>query len=222
MNSNDQLWRFNSLSWEFTPLILERYSITLTASHYHTPSSSSIVQQGKALSTAGPSRYQGDILDDPDMLWSDDHWDENRIKEAVARLRQDQGDTTGCSAFWREHYVHRAGTYWHEFYKRNVDHFYKDRHYLHIVFPELLGCGSDGTLRMMEVGSGVGNAIFPLLETNRNLQVFAFDFARAAIDIMKSNELYIQLNSSVNEGNFRVLGDTLFFATFVFRTCRNV
>jgi len=90
----------------------------------------------------------------------------------------------------------------HEFYKRNVDHFYKDRHYLHVVFPELNGSCSDGTLRLMEVGSGVGNAVFPLLEVNPCLQVFAFDFARSAIEIMTRSSVYEQLNLTSN----RILG----------------
>jgi hypothetical protein len=60
----------------------------------------------------------------------------------------------------RDKYVREASKFWHTFYKRNTDNFYKDRHYLHIVFPELLnqpviGENSDGRLRLLEVGCGV-------------------------------------------------------------------
>ena len=51
---------------------------------------------------------------------------------------------------------------------------------------------------------GVGNAIFPLLELNNDLQVFAFDFAKSAIELMKTNPLYYELNKS--SSSFRVLG----------------
>lgn len=39
--------------------------------------------------------------------------------------------------FWQEQYRNKAGMYWHKFYQRNQTNFYKDRHYLHVVFPEL-------------------------------------------------------------------------------------
>ena len=71
--------------------------------------------------------------------------------------------------YYRNRYIDNAGKYWHEFYKRNSDHFYKDRHYLHIVFPELSPeyyseinlesnkfCGPDASIHLLEVGSGVG------------------------------------------------------------------
>jgi hypothetical protein len=81
--------------------------------------------------------------------------------------------------------------------------------------------GSD-KLTLVEVGSGVGNAIFPLLEMNDRLQVFAFDFARSAIEIMQSSEVYMRLNederdrytrtntsASDSAEQFRVLGRVL-------------
>ena len=39
----------------------------------------------------------------------------------------------------------KANVFWHQFYKRNLDHFYKDRHYLHVVFPDLL-TGTNNTI----------------------------------------------------------------------------
>ena len=47
-----------------------------------------------------------------------------------------QGDN--APQFWMHKYTTEANKYWHAFYKRNTDHFYKDRHYLHVVFPELI------------------------------------------------------------------------------------
>ena len=43
----------------------------------------------------------------------------------------------------------KANVFWHQFYKRNSDHFYKDRHYLHVVFPDLLA----GTNTSIDCGS---------------------------------------------------------------------
>jgi len=90
--------------------------------------------------------------------------------------------------------MNHAGKYWHDFYKRNTTNFYKDRHYLHIVFPELAPISeesvkSDQPILMLEVGCGVGNAVLPLVEVNPSLQVFAVDFAKSAIDILRSHPL---------------------------------
>lgn len=144
---------------------------------------------GDKFSSAGPAPFKGDILDDPDLLWTEDVWSEEKVLEAQERLKS-QGDN--LSSFWRKRYESKAGTYWHEFYKRNENHFYKDRHYLHIVFPELLTnstmpiCDSN-TYRLLEVGCGVGNAVIPLVDLNPNMQVVAIDFARSAIQILNEH-----------------------------------
>ena len=39
--------------------------------------------------------------------------------------------------------------------------------------------------KVIEVGCGVGNTFFPLLEVNPHVFVYAFDFAASAIDIIK-------------------------------------
>ncbi len=136
-------------------------------------------------------------------LCAADPWDDDRLKEAELRIRE-QGDNV--SEFWRESYKTKAAQYWHQFYKRNADNFYKDRHYLHVEFPELLehsDAPTDGNhrLQLLEVGCGVGNAITPLLELNANLYVHAFDFARSAIAIL-------QQHPSVSKYPGRLLANT--------------
>ena len=79
------------------------------------------------------------ILDYPDLLWTEDSWDDN--KENIARyrlLQQDNGNKGIISNYWKTNYINKAHIYWHQFYQRNSTNFYKDRHYLHVVFPELL------------------------------------------------------------------------------------
>ncbi len=147
------------------------------------------VYKGAALTSQGPAPYSGDILEDPDLLWTDDVWNEEREKEARTKLAE-QGGTV--SAYWRTQYETKAGSFWHKFYKRNADHFYKDRHYLHIVFPELLR-GVDDTsgtaepFHLLEVGCGVGNAVLPLIEINPHIHVVAMDFAKSAIEILNKH-----------------------------------
>ena len=42
---------------------------------------------------------------------------------------------------------------------------------------------------MLEVGCGVGNAIFPMLEEDRTLYVHCCDFSARAVDFVKGHEL---------------------------------
>ena len=156
--------------------------------------------RGRAFTSLGPPEYKGkDILEDPDQLWLDDaEWDEDRVKAAEMRI-VDQGDN--APQFWREKYVREANKYWHTFYKRNTDHFYKDRHYLHVIFPELLNkpdaASPDGRVRLLEVGCGVGNAILPLPALNPCLTIHAIDFAASAIHILRSNPQVINSGGNI-------------------------
>ena len=148
--------------------------------------------RGRCFTSQGPPQYEGkDILEDPQLLWLDDaEWDEERINEAQMRIKI-QGPN--APVFWREKYVKEASKYWHIFYKRNTDHFYKDRHYLHVVFPELLQVPAvdslDGCTHLLEVGCGVGNAILPLVDLNPFLSIQCIDFAASAIEILRSNPI---------------------------------
>lgn len=156
--------------------------------------------RGRSFTSQGPPEYKGkDILEDPDLLWLDDaDWDEDRVKAAEMRI-SDQGDN--APHFWREKYVREANKYWHIFYKRNTDHFYKDRHYLHVIFPELLNqpdaSSLDGRVRLLEVGCGVGNAILPLPALNPCLTIHAIDFAASAIKILRSNPQVINSGGNI-------------------------
>lgn len=142
------------------------------------------IEKGTKFSAEGPAPFVGDILEQPDLLWTEDTW--NSEKEEMARQRiQQQG--SNVSTYWKTHYEEQAGRYWHQFYQRNQDHFYKDRHYLHIVFPELASrppAGED-RLTLLEVGCGVGNAALPLLDVNPDLHITAVDFAKSAVQILQ-------------------------------------
>ena len=137
---------------------------------------------GSIFSAAGPAPFQGDILERPDLVWTEDVWTAEKEEKAIESIKS-QGDP--ITPYWRNHYVNKAGSYWNDFYKRNQDHFYKDRHYIHVVFPELSTI-SNTTKYLLEVGCGVGNAVLPLLDINPSLHITAIDFAKSAIQILQN------------------------------------
>ncbi|XP_047499956.1 tRNA N(3)-methylcytidine methyltransferase METTL6-like isoform X1 [Penaeus chinensis] len=78
---------------------------------------------------------------------------------------------------------------WDKFYKRNETRFFKDRHWTTREFQDLIG---DGAVKrtLLEVGCGVGNFFYPLLEDGLNLFVYACDFSPRAIEFVQSHPMY--------------------------------
>lgn len=95
---------------------------------------------------------------------------------------------SGVSPFRQAKLEKDAKKNWDLFYKRNGDRFYKDRHWTVREFAELLQPGEDGSDRiLLEVGCGVGNFIFPLLQDQVPLYFYGCDFSDVAISICNSN-----------------------------------
>lgn len=81
---------------------------------------------------------------------------------------------------------------WDLFYKRNETRFFKDRHWTRREFEELcdsVSCCSEKPV-MLEVGCGVGNFIFPLIEEETKFFIHACDFSPRAVNFVKENPLY--------------------------------
>ena len=88
---------------------------------------------------------------------------------------------------------------WDLFYKRNETNFFKDRHWTTREFQELLAgevvsseSESKGRERriLLEVGCGVGNLAFPLLQEKLPLYYYCCDFSPRAVQFVKDNPLY--------------------------------
>ncbi|VDP09518.1 unnamed protein product [Soboliphyme baturini] len=95
-------------------------------------------------------------------------------------------------------YEEEASKFWSRFYDQHKDMFFKDRNWLAIEFPELFYgnyhfCAESAieTTTVLEVGCGVGNTVFPLLDsTGSKLFVYCCDFAENAVNLVKSNVSY--------------------------------
>jgi methyltransferase-like protein 6 len=116
---------------------------------------------------------------------------EEMIQEAESKLSE---DTSTLSAFIYNKFEEQASKMWNIFYKHNTVNFYKDRHYLAKVFPEI---GSMSVLQ--EVGCGVGNAIFPLLSEFPSLCAQVSDFSSEAIKLLTLSESFdpLRIKTSV-------------------------
>ncbi|KAK8747991.1 hypothetical protein OTU49_016260 [Cherax quadricarinatus] len=107
--------------------------------------------------------------------------------EVECLLRQDSRGLIG--EFQREKLEKEAAKNWDKFYKRNETRFFKDRHWTTKEFKELIGDG-ETTRTLLEVGCGVGNFLYPLLEEGLNLFIYACDFSPRAVQFVKSHRHY--------------------------------
>lgn len=81
-----------------------------------------------------------------------------------------------------------AKKYWDLFYKRNETRFFKDRHWTTREFQELLSLDDSKMQILLEVGCGVGNFIYPLIEDGITFRkVFACDLSPRAVEFVKVN-----------------------------------
>lgn len=77
--------------------------------------------------------------------------------------------------------------YWDLFYKRNDTRFFRDRHWTTREFDELLGLGGEESRNvLLEVGCGVGNFVYPLIEDGLKFRkIFACDLSTRAIELFE-------------------------------------
>ncbi|EEB09257.1 actin binding methyltransferase [Schizosaccharomyces japonicus yFS275] len=92
--------------------------------------------------------------------------------------------------FWSEKYKRESQKSWDKFYKRNETRFFKDRHWLNREFDSYFGIPENEPRTILEVGCGVGNLVYPLLECQPNLKVYCCDFSSRAVEFVQKNENY--------------------------------
>lgn len=79
---------------------------------------------------------------------------------------------------------------WDLFYKRNETRFFKDRHWTTREFSELLQLDKGQRMVLLEIGCGVGNLIYPLLEDGAVFErIFACDLSPRAVEFVKVSEV---------------------------------
>lgn len=111
------------------------------------------------------------------------------------RARLEEQNKRMVSEFQARKLETDARKHWDLFYKRNETRFFKDRHWTTREFEELLvseGDGSAATVKtMLEVGCGVGNLVFPLIEDgHRDYFIYACDLSPRAVELVRQHNLY--------------------------------
>ncbi|XP_037333405.2 tRNA N(3)-methylcytidine methyltransferase METTL2 [Pungitius pungitius] len=151
--------------------------------------------------------------------WDNVEWSEEQEASAKRKVLENNQPLPPEK---QEEYDNRANEFWNSFYTIHENRFFKDRHWLFTEFPELAPqCslnnesqrevsdsdhsqqeslshtdgdvpGSSATYRILEVGCGVGNTVFPILKTNNDSGLFVYccDFSSTAVELVKTNPEY--------------------------------
>ena len=147
-----------------------------------------------------PNNNEYNVAKQSNDIWVEDKWTDEDTRQAAAILNVSPGSALNAKSHLILRYENEAAKNWDKFYTRNQSNFFKDRHYLMEVFPELaVGKVGDASLEpfvLLEVGCGVGNAVLPLLEQNSRLHVWGFDLSSVAIDLMKKDERFIKASQN--------------------------
>lgn len=115
------------------------------------------------------------------------------VEHVVKRLTSEEidrmkaQDSRLVSEFRANQLEKDAKKHWDLFYKRNDTRFFKDRHWTTREFDELLALVSKENQNvLLEVGCGVGNFVYPLVEDGlRFRKIFACDLSTRAIELFK-------------------------------------
>lgn len=112
------------------------------------------------------------------------------------RARLEEQNKRMVSEFQARKLEADARKHWDLFYKRNETRFFKDRHWTTREFEELLASDGDkgapdAVKTMLEVGCGVGNLVFPLIEDgHRDYFIYACDLSPRAVELVRQHNLY--------------------------------
>ncbi|CAG8578775.1 10532_t:CDS:2 [Paraglomus brasilianum] len=124
--------------------------------------------------------------------WDNVEWDEEQEMYALKQIEKQANSPVPAEE--QERYMNEPASFWDAFYEKNENKFFKDRHWLKVEFPELHQTilKDAGPKRVVEVGCGAGNTLFPLLAVNQNpdLFIYAYDFSSTAVEVVKNHPKY--------------------------------
>ncbi|KAI8063151.1 S-adenosyl-L-methionine-dependent methyltransferase [Gongronella butleri] len=143
------------------------------------------------------STFGSRLLTDEDAVFNHNAWDHvewDEEQEEYAKSQIEKHMASPVPEDQQEQYYADPASFWHKFYTKNENRFFKDRHWLKLEFPELFEAAKAdaGPKRVFEVGCGAGNTLFPLLEQSENPDLFVYgaDYAASAVQVVQSSPYY--------------------------------
>ncbi|KIM90183.1 hypothetical protein PILCRDRAFT_59943 [Piloderma croceum F 1598] len=136
------------------------------------------------------------VIDEANV-WSQNAWDhvpppDDQIETITASLARQRIAPVPDNE--KSKYNENPSRHWNNFYKTNSSNFFRNRKWLHLEFPELLQATEQeaGPITITEIGCGAGNAVFPILASNKNpkLNLHAYDYSSQAVKLVQTNALY--------------------------------
>lgn len=124
--------------------------------------------------------------------WDNVQWDEEQEKEAQTLV--ENNSSIQIDKVENQNLNENVAKNWNAFYNIHQNRFFKDRHWLFTEFPEIvepLPC-QETVKNILEIGCGVGNSVFPIVEHCKEDNVFVYgcDFSENAVNILKEHEEY--------------------------------
>lgn len=118
-----------------------------------------------------------------------------KVLTDAEKIRLEEQNKRMVSEFQARKLEADARKHWDLFYKRNETRFFKDRHWTTREFEELLASDEENAPEvvktMLEIGCGVGNLVFPLIEDgHRDYFIYACDLSPRAVELVKQHNLY--------------------------------
>ncbi|KAM0749693.1 methyltransferase [Meredithblackwellia eburnea MCA 4105] len=148
----------------------------------------------KEVAQSGSANTTGRILTQDHDPWSHNawdnvDWDDNQDQLAKQMVQQQAEDPVPQEL--QQLYNADPKSFWDNFYAINKEEFFKDRAWLRTEFPELdkVVKPDAGPKRVVEIGCGPGNTLFPLFAANENphLRLHGFDFSKEAVQLVRNN-----------------------------------
>ncbi|EYC07797.1 hypothetical protein Y032_0069g400 [Ancylostoma ceylanicum] len=136
-------------------------------------------------------------LTDETRVWEHNAWDNvdwSEEMEEHARQVVETQKTQAVEDSKAKKLLDEPAKQWDAFYSQHNNNFFKDRNWLLKEFPELdMNNHPEGsTVRVLEVGCGVGNTSLPLVQwdEHRRMYLYCCDYSDVAVQVLKQNEKY--------------------------------
>ncbi|KAK6530054.1 hypothetical protein TWF694_003428 [Orbilia ellipsospora] len=151
------------------------------------------------LKRSDPFQFGTRYLEAGDDEFAFNAWDHVEVDDEYKAYAEEQYDMQRKNPvrdFDKNRFNAEPEKWWNNFYKNNRENFFKDRKWLQQEFPILTTATSATSppIRLLEVGCGAGNTLFPILNANKNpdFHIHGADFSKTSIDLIRSQELYQQ------------------------------